>query len=266
MDQTPLRAVPADAAFGSSIANKTPSKSKNSSSSSYASMANGYRPQPAAPAAAAPGMNDYSSYIKPATPNAWYQAQHHRQQPQHHAGSSFHSQTHRPPSQPQGPLRPWPLGTSSYNARPTGYLPPPIPKSAMTEGEGEVFDLRSAQITAEDMERHHGDAEKHMRELLSGAIGEDEGIEEGSDIVEGFKENVRLMPHQVRGVQWMKKRESARNTGGILADVSAVVLVLSEERLMAQDMGLGKSVQVLARVVEGPATAAQKKAGHTATL
>lgn len=63
-----------------------------------------------------------------------------------------------------------------------------------------------------------------MRELLSGAIGDEDGIEEGSDVVEGFKDGVRLMPHQIRGVQWMKKRESARNTGGILADVSTTLL------------------------------------------
>lgn len=33
-----------------------------------------------------------------------------------------------------------------------------------------------------------------------------------------------------------------------------------------QDMGLGKTVQVLARIVEGQASAANRKAGYTATL
>lgn len=86
--------------------------------------------------------------------------------------------------------------------------------------EGEFYDLRTANITAEDMKVYDGDSEKHMRQLLSGAIGEEEGIEAGSDVVEGFKDDIRLMPHQVRGVQWMKKRETGKNTGGILADVS----------------------------------------------
>jgi hypothetical protein len=85
----------------------------------------------------------------------------------------------------------------------------------------ERFDLASANITAQDLERVEGDAEKHMRELLSGAIGEvDEAVGEGDDVVEGFSANVRLMPHQVRGTRWMRTRESGRKYGGVLADVS----------------------------------------------
>ena len=99
--------------------------------------------------------------------------------------------------------------------------------------EGEVFDLGNAEITAADFERYRGDADEHMRELLSGAIGDGEeggeGREEGDDVVEGFAKNMRLMPHQVRGVKWMKGRESGRKYGGILADVSQT-FVLSSRR------------------------------------
>ena len=94
---------------------------------------------------------------------------------------------------------------------------------AVQEEDGERFDLNAANITAKDLERVEGDSEKHMRELLSGAIGEvNEDIEEGDDVVEGFSDSVRLMPHQVVGVKWMKGREKGRKYGGILADVSLV--------------------------------------------
>ncbi|ORX33465.1 SNF2 family N-terminal domain-domain-containing protein, partial [Kockovaella imperatae] len=122
------------------------------------------------------------------------------------------------------------------------------------EPQGEVFDLNKIEYNQADWERHQGDADEHMRELLSGAVGDGEDdmgedkVQEGEDIVEGFADNVRLMPHQVRGVRWMRQRESARKYGGILAD----------------DMGLGKTVQTLARVVEGKATTAELKAGWKA--
>jgi SNF2 family DNA or RNA helicase len=90
--------------------------------------------------------------------------------------------------------------------------------------QGEVFDLNAAQITAADTMYFDKDSEKHMRELLSGAIGDGEDDDEGGHAdmvhVEGLGEGVTLMPHQVRGVMWLKKREAAQNYGGILADVS----------------------------------------------
>lgn len=89
-----------------------------------------------------------------------------------------------------------------------------------------MFDLDAAQITAADTMYFDKDSEKHMRELLSGAIGEGEDDDEGGhadmEHVEGLGEGVTLMPHQIRGVRWLKKREAARNYGGILADVSAI--------------------------------------------
>ena len=105
---------------------------------------------------------------------------------------------------------------------------PPRPSSRPDDDENpaEVFNLDAAPVTADDYTRHHGDADEHMRELLSGAVGDAEGdmgddaVKEGEDIVDGFAKGVRLMPHQVRGVRWMRGRESGRKYGGILADVS----------------------------------------------
>jgi hypothetical protein len=105
------------------------------------------------------------------------------------------------------------------------------------EEGGEMFDLSTAGITAEDANYLDRDSEKHMRELLSGAIGEgeDDG-EEPMETVHGLAEGVTLMPHQQRGVRWLKKREAARNFGGILADVSLLYAVMS---LVADEIGHG---------------------------
>ena len=107
----------------------------------------------------------------------------------------------------------------------SGHSTQPQRTAAQLEDEpqGEVFDLNTVKYTQADYERYHGDAEEHMRELLSGAVGDGEdegGVQDGDDQVEGFANGVRLMPHQVRGVKWMQARESGRKYGGILADVS----------------------------------------------
>jgi hypothetical protein len=105
------------------------------------------------------------------------------------------------------------------------------------EEGGEMFDLSTAGITAEDANYLDRDSEKHMRELLSGAIGEgeDDG-EEPMETVHGLAEGVTLMPHQQRGVRWLKKREAARNFGGILADVSLSYAMMS---LAVDEIGHG---------------------------
>ena len=93
------------------------------------------------------------------------------------------------------------------------------------EDDGEEFSnaLNNVKNDPDDHLRVSADqAEADMRELLSGAIGdgEDDQGEEGSNMVDGFAEGMSLMPHQVRGVAWMGKRETGRSRGGILADVS----------------------------------------------
>ncbi|KII90902.1 hypothetical protein PLICRDRAFT_106737 [Plicaturopsis crispa FD-325 SS-3] len=60
-------------------------------------------------------------------------------------------------------------------------------------------------------------------------------IDTTEDTVNGFREDFRLLPHQVIGRVWMRQREDGDNRGGLLAD----------------DMGLGKTIQVLVRIVDG---------------
>ena len=156
-----------------------------------------------------------------------------------------------------------------------GLKDPSIPARAVSRPGGEDtpverFDLDAIPITAGDYDRHEGDADKHMRELLMGAIGDaedgmgDDAVKEGEDTIEGLAKGVRLMPHQVRGVRWMRGRESGRKYGGILADVShgARLEALHGPIFGSQDMGLGKTIQTLARIVEGVATAAERTAGY----
>lgn len=49
---------------------------------------------------------------------------------------------------------------------------------------------------------------------------------------------VKLMPHQIIGVQWMVQMERGKHRGGILAD----------------SMGLGKTIQATATIVANPPT------------
>jgi hypothetical protein len=136
----------------------------------------------------------YAAYIKSATPGAF--------------------------SSPAGPSKFKQPQASGLVTKGTGSGHQNMAGERVEEG-GEMFDLSTAGITAEDANYLDRDSEKHMRELLSGAIGEgeDDG-EEAMETVHGLAEGVTLMPHQQRGVRWLKKREAARNFGGILADVS----------------------------------------------
>lgn len=65
------------------------------------------------------------------------------------------------------------------------------------------------------------DTEKALKELMSGSMNDEEAdIDMTEATVKGFKENIRLLPHQVIGKKWMKEREDVthKRYGGILAD------------------------------------------------
>ncbi|KAH0578535.1 hypothetical protein H2248_003684 [Termitomyces sp. 'cryptogamus'] len=97
------------------------------------------------------------------------------------------------------------------------------------------------------------EAEKAIRELMSGGMGQELETEINMDdaIVKGFRQDIKLLPHQVIGRAWMKEREdpSKKRFGGILAD----------------DMGLGKTIQTLTRIVEGRARKSDRDDGWAAT-
>ena len=63
------------------------------------------------------------------------------------------------------------------------------------------------------------DAEKALQDLISDSMNDvAEEVDMSLAEVEGFSENIRLLPHQVIGRVWMKERETGNKRGGILAD------------------------------------------------
>jgi SNF2 family DNA or RNA helicase len=66
------------------------------------------------------------------------------------------------------------------------------------------------------------EAEKALKDLISGNMNEEteQEIDADEKIVEGFKDGITLMDHQVIGKKWMAEREDtkAKKHGGILAD------------------------------------------------
>ncbi len=68
------------------------------------------------------------------------------------------------------------------------------------------------------------ETEKALKELISGNMNDDEAedveIEAEDKLVEGFKEGIELLDHQVLGRNWMAGRENPdeKRYGGILAD------------------------------------------------
>ncbi|KZT01342.1 uncharacterized protein LAESUDRAFT_739218 [Laetiporus sulphureus 93-53] len=93
------------------------------------------------------------------------------------------------------------------------------------------------------------EAERALRELVTGAYTHEIEVSLEDATVEGFRPNVKLLPHQISGRSWMAGRELGKKMGGILAD----------------DMGLGKTIQTITRIVDGRATQQDKKEGWSPT-
>ncbi|KAJ7681145.1 SNF2 family N-terminal domain-containing protein [Mycena rosella] len=98
------------------------------------------------------------------------------------------------------------------------------------------------------------EAEAALRDLFnSGTDNSGIFINETDALVPGFREGVRLLPHQISSRTWMRDREDStkKKAGGILAD----------------DAGLGKTMQMVVRVVEGPISKTDRADGwRRATL
>jgi SNF2 family DNA or RNA helicase len=105
-------------------------------------------------------------------------------------------------------------------------------------------------------------ANEDLKALLEGGLEDDEEEENKGDLDDGTLEGikVKLLPHQVEGVKWMKGRELGPvkrgkvPKGGILADVSlpAAVLVVRVLKCLLQDMGLGKTLQSISLILSNP--------------
>ncbi|KAH8882127.1 hypothetical protein GQ53DRAFT_462445 [Thozetella sp. PMI_491] len=91
-------------------------------------------------------------------------------------------------------------------------------------------------------------AQADLKALLEGGMEEDEeekdAAEEGGTIEDGTLEGikVKLLPHQVEGVQWMQGRESGSSKSKAKGKVP-------KGGILADDMGLGKTLQSISLIV-----------------
>ena len=89
----------------------------------------------------------------------------------------------------------------------------------MPQADEETFDIRNVGTYQDDLAMTPADTEKALRDFVADTYnhGDIEYTQEDAK-VEGFREGVMLLPHQIKSRQWMAERESGKKTGGILAD------------------------------------------------
>lgn len=114
-------------------------------------------------------------------------------------------------------------------------------------------------------------ADKELKNLMEGSMNVDIEAEINPEdmIVKSFREKFKLLPHQGLGRVWMKERETGKKAGGILADdmgyLSFPLLIhpaVPEAHAVSR---LGKTIQTLARIVDGRARKADSQDGWAAS-
>ncbi|KIV97015.1 hypothetical protein PV10_00822 [Exophiala mesophila] len=151
------------------------------------------------------------------------------------AGSSVYNS--RPSTGPTSALGSV-AGSSVYNTRPSigptsalGNIASSLQRVPLSQYKPTV-PLYSANV-AERMRDY--DPTEEVKGLLEN-IRPDEAIEKPETIQPPPGLKAVLMPHQLKGLAWMRKMEESTNKGGILAD----------------DMGLGKTIQSIALILDRP--------------
>jgi hypothetical protein len=111
--------------------------------------------------------------------------------------------------------------SNQRNHQPTSFQQP-VPPALEKLGDGEIVKIPDFQH--DNTSLSPAEAEKALRELMSGGMNQELDsnidIDISQEIVDGFKEGIKLLPHQILGRAWMRDREdlTKKRTGGILAD------------------------------------------------
>lgn len=152
----------------------------------------------------------------------------------------FQGGTNNKASSQNGPLAARPPNVAFPGAYPSSKMsagkPIPVPTlqdavrtapRAEANPTWEAFDLPDDRHLY-DPATSATEAEKALRELVEESHNDngDTEIDMSQAIVEGFREGIVLMPHQVLGRAWMKERETGKKLGGILADDMGRVAVV----------------------------------------
>ena len=92
-------------------------------------------------------------------------------------------------------------------------------KRPETNPTWETFNIQE-EANLYDPRTSAAEAEKALRQLVEDSHNDNGNDEVDMDqaIVDGFRDGVTLLPHQVLGRIWMKERETGKKMGGILAD------------------------------------------------
>ena len=165
-----------------------------------------------------------------------------------------------------------PNNFSIHPSKPNSFVPPPPIATLTVEDDrgGEVVNVPDFRDDNTFMSA--GEAEKALRDLIGGGMNQeldaDVEIDMSQATVEGFKPEFRLLPHQVLGRAWMKDREdvSKKRTGGILADdMGYSISNFTISIFLIYSDSLGKTIQTLARIVDGRARKSDKADGWSAS-
>lgn len=120
-----------------------------------------------------------------------------------------------------------------------------------------------------DPKKSAAEAERDLQDLLKSSMNDAVvDIDERDAIVNGFQDNIKLLPHQVIGRKWMADRESGKKAGGILADDMGSVFTCVwpvDITIEYHDIRLGKTIQTLTRIVDGRPRRADKDDGYSAS-
>ncbi|KAJ7222068.1 SNF2 family N-terminal domain-containing protein [Mycena haematopus] len=122
------------------------------------------------------------------------------------------------------------------------------PTRNRTTDEGE--DITLPGVTSERSLKPK-EAEVALKELFEGGTHNSSiSVNDSDTVVHGFSKGFSLLPHQVPSRAWMSEREdlTKKKAGGILAD----------------EMGMGKTIQLITRIIDRPPTKTDREEGWAA--